>query len=176
MKDNAWDNPFNVEAAFMKIDPLYAVTAEDADMRCFSNHPVTTGLDTYVEAKWLIAYQKAIREAIEEGRVPLKRKTAEVPSPAGATVTDCVLKRIETYRMEEAEPGLFYIDAVLAVEIDIFQPADPKVRTLRLGSYRALLSIEHPFEEGSCPAVVPDQRVYGSGGAEYRDCPEHHDL
>ena len=119
----AWDNPFNCDAWFLDIDPMYAKTAEDLDRAGFMVLPEVTDLNTYAEAHLASVYQNAIRDAIENGHVPLNRTTAEVPHPTAARMTSCWIKRLESTRkdQEEAGSGVFNIDAVVVAEIDIFQ-------------------------------------------------------
>ena len=148
--DFAWDNPFNCEAWFEDIDPMFAKTAEDVDRAGFVFLPEVTDLDTYAEAHLVSVYQNAIRDAIENGHVPLNRTTAEVPHPTAARMTSCWIKRLESTRkdQEEAGSGVFNIDAVVVAEIDIFQPENINARRARLGAYQALLESGASFRTG----------------------------
>ena len=146
----AWDNPFNCDAWFLDIDPMYAKTAEDLDRAGFMFLPEVTDLNTYAEAHLASVYQNAIRDAIENGHVPLNRTTAEVPHPTAARMTSCWIKRLESTRkdQEEAGSGVFNIDAVVVAEIDIFQPEDINAQRARLGAYRDLLESGLSFRTG----------------------------
>ena len=126
MYSNNCDNPFIAEAILSEIDPLYAATAEYADMWSFFTYNETADIKTYVEAHWMPTYKSVLKEAIEEGRVPVNRKTQKVPRPTAASVTSCELKWLETFQSEKTEDGIFYIDAIISTEIEIFQPEDPK--------------------------------------------------
>lgn len=148
LDDFAWDNPFNSEAWFQDIDPMYAKTAEDFDRMGFRFLPEIADIETYVDAHWLPTYQNAIGEAVEEGRVCLNRTTAEIPHPSAATVTRCWIKRIEATRKEEAKMGVFNIDAVIVAEIDIFQPKIAYMQSDSVGSYRELLNSGVPLKKG----------------------------
>lgn len=141
-----WDNPFNSDAWYPDIDPMYAKTAEDIDRVGFMFLPEVTDIDTYAEARLLSVYRQALGEAIENGRVPLNRSTAEVPQPVAAKMTSCWIKRLETSRKdkEEAGSGVFNIDAVVVTEIDIFQPENRSAQA-RLGAYQDLLASGLPY-------------------------------
>ena len=149
-KEFSWDNPFNSDAWYMDLDPMYTKTAEDFDRIGFMFLPKVADMDLFADAHLLESYRRAIAEAIENGRVPLNRATAEVPNPTAARMTSCWIKRLESTRKEEEEagPGVFNLDAVIVTEIDIFQPTDRKMQAARLGSYQKLLESKVPYKTG----------------------------
>ena len=117
------DNPFNCEALFTDIDPMYAVTAEDRDLTaCLLYLPEIADLTTYVEARYLFDYEKTITGAVERGDVKLNRSTKKVPRPVAARVSRCQIKWLEASRKDYARQGIFNLDAVMAVDVEIFQP------------------------------------------------------
>lgn len=137
------DNPFNCYLRCSDIDPMYAVTAEDADQNSFSFLPELADLNTYAEARLFEKYKEILKKAIQTGRIPLCRSTAKVTCPAAAQVTNCWIKRLEPSRCDESSAqSVFYLDAIVVAEIDIFQPVSG-VQTFQ--SYENLLNRGAPL-------------------------------
>lgn len=139
-------NPFNSNAWFPDIDPMYLKTAEDVDfVYAQDSVPEIANIQLYAEANLLQIYHEKLALAIETGSVPLNRTTNNVPCPTAARLTDCRIKRIETTRKasSEASPGVFTIDAVVIAEIEI---AQPKNRNVLILGYDELISSGIPYE------------------------------
>ena len=102
-----------------EIDPIYAVTAEDADSGDLFL-PELCSIDTYAEERLLGSYQRAIADAVESRSVPVRRSTDQVPYPTEFAVTSSWLKRLECFRKEESQ-SVFHLDAIMVAEIDVFQ-------------------------------------------------------
>ena len=141
MQKMNWENPFNSEMRDIDIDPMYLVTAEDYDLIPYEFLPETASINMYIEGRLLGAYQRELSAAIESGCVPLNRRTEHVPNPEAAKVTSAYIKRLEPYqKADDQHPGVFYMDAVMVAELDIFQARDTKEATRRMGSYQELLA------------------------------------
>lgn len=102
-----------------EIDPIYAVTAEDADANA-QFLPELCSMEAYAEERLLGSYQRAIAEAIESRSVPIRRCADQVPYSNEAVVTNSWLKRLECFRKEDSQ-SVFHIDAIMVAEIDLFQ-------------------------------------------------------
>ena len=80
------DIPFNRKLRCTDIDPIYAVTAEDADQSGFTFLPELAELNTYAEAKPHDAYSSILSCAIQAGAhtaAPVHRKGSFPVSGAG---------------------------------------------------------------------------------------------
>ena len=70
------------------------------------------------EGKLLGIYQSALADAVESGAVPVGRQARLRTRPSRAVVTNSWLKRLECYRHNDSQ-SVFYLDAVMAAEIDL---------------------------------------------------------
>lgn len=102
-----------------EIDPIYAVTAEDADSGDLFL-PELCSMETYAEERLLGSYQRAIAEAVESRSVPIRRRTDIVPYPTEFKVTSSWLRRLECFRKENSQSA-FDVDAIIVAEIDVSQ-------------------------------------------------------
>ena len=140
------DNPFNCGLRCTDIDPIYAVTAEDADQNSFTFLPELADLNTYAEAKLHDEYSSILSRAIQSGAIPLCRSTQKVPFPSAAQLTSCWIKRLEPVRCEAPDcQNVLYLDAIIVAEIDIFQPVCSMSATNRLMPYQNLLDSKVPL-------------------------------